>query len=110
MNYKGRIVFIGQPKQVTDKFTLREFVLTNPDETYPQEVKFQVSNKNCSLLDRFNVGDIVDVAFNLRGKRYQGKDGQPGWFTTVEAWKITGQQATPEKDYNDAFNNNEVPF
>ena len=65
MTYTGRIVWIGQTKQVTDKFAIREFVLTDGKDTYPQEVKMQVTQKNCPLLDNYNVGDEITVHINL---------------------------------------------
>jgi single-strand DNA-binding protein len=111
MTYTGRIVWIGQTKQVTDKFAIREFVLTDGKDTYPQEVKMQVTQKNCPLLDNYNVGDEITVHINLKGRRYE-RDGQPNWYTTVEAWrfeaKSAGNTKGAEPDYTSAFDN--LPF
>jgi hypothetical protein len=87
MTYTGTIVFIGETKQVSDKFTTREFVLTDQNEKYPQEVKFQVTQKNCALLDIYNLGDEVTVHYNLRGRRYE-KNGTVNWYNSIEAWKF----------------------
>lgn len=110
MTYTGTILHIGEPKAVTEKFTLREFVVTDNNEKYPQEVKFQVSNKNCAFLDAYNVGDVVEIAFNLRGRRYE-RDGNVSWYNTIEAWKISKVSTNPtgQRDYTASFND-DVPF
>ena len=110
MTYKGTILYIGEPKAVTEKFTVREFVVTDSSDKYPQEIKFQVTNKNCPFLDAYNVGDVVEIAFNLRGRRYE-RDGNVTWYNTIEAWKISKVSANPtgDRDYSDAFNQ-DVPF
>lgn len=109
MTYDGTIVFIGKTKQVSDKFALREFVVTDTNEKYPQEIKFQVTQKNCPLLDGYNVGDVVSIAYNLRGRRYE-KNGDTNWFNAIEAWKIDRKSASPSgpRDYSNAFD--DVPF
>lgn len=109
MSYTGTILHIGEPKAVTEKFTLREFVVTDNNEKYPQEVLFQVSNKNCPILDAFNVGDVVTVEYNLRGRRYE-RDGNVKWFNTIEAWKIAKQSSSPSgfRDHTNSFD--QVPF
>jgi single-strand DNA-binding protein len=108
MTYTGTIVFIGETKQVSDKFVTREFVLSNTEDKYPQEVKFQVTQKNCGLLDTYNLGDEVTVHYNLRGRRYE-KNGTVNWYNSIEAWRFEGGKAkkattTSEMDVDD------IPF
>ena len=86
----GTIEAIFNKVQVTDKFAKREFVIKTKD-TYPQEIKLQVTQDKTALLDSLKVGQDVEVLFNLRGKSYTNKQGQKDWFTSVEAWKITAQ-------------------
>ena len=63
-------------------FQTREFVVTT-EETYPQYVKFQLTQDKCGILDGFAEGQKVKVHFDLRGREWQGK-----YFTNLNAWKV----------------------
>lgn len=89
MEITGTIAEIGEPVQVTERLTKREFVLSIPDENYPQEVSFETVNKNTAKLDNVNVGDTVTVTFDLRGRRVTLKNGEEKVFNTLSAWGIS---------------------
>jgi single-strand DNA-binding protein len=63
-------------------FQTREFVVTT-EETYPQFVKFQLTQDRCNILDNYNEGEKVKVHFDLKGREWQGK-----FFTNLNAWKM----------------------
>jgi single-strand DNA-binding protein len=111
MTYTGTVIYVGQTNQVSDKFAVREIVLSDETEKYPQEVKFQTTQKNCALLDNISVGDKVTAHYNLRGKRYE-RNGTTSWFSTIEIWKIHPANTStklPAADYSKAFDD-ETPF
>lgn len=70
----------------TSSFQTREFVITT-DGTYPQFVKFQLTQDKCALLDTYKEGEKVKVFFDLRGREWQGK-----YFTNLNAWKMEKAQ------------------
>lgn len=89
MLVKGEVVHVGYVEQISDKFSKCDLVLrTDYSTQYPQEVLFQVVNKNCDQVDNLKHGDIVEVDFNLRGRKWE-KDGEVRWFNTLDAYKIT---------------------
>lgn len=79
----------GTIKEVMDKvtfqsgFSKREFVVTEDDDRYPQDIKMEMVKENCALLDSFRPGDRVHVTFSLRGNLYQGR-----YFTNIQAFRI----------------------
>ncbi len=79
----------GTLKEVMDTMTFpsgfakREFVVTEDDARYPQDIKFAVVQNNCALLDSFQKGDRVRVTFSLRGNLYKGR-----YYTDLQAYKI----------------------
>lgn len=83
----GKLAVINPTVQVTEKFSKREFVIETED-TYPQRVIFQLANDNTSKLDGLNVGDSVEVSFNLRGREWTSPQGEVKYFNTLEAWRI----------------------
>jgi len=84
---KGELKVINDTRQVSDKFKLREFVLTTEGD-YPQVIQFQASQDKTELLDTLKVGQQVEVFFNLRGREWTNAEGIVKVFNTLDAWKI----------------------
>lgn len=91
----GKLKKIDPIVKVSDKFSKREFVLTDESSQYPQDILFQSVQDKCTLLDAYNVGDVVQVSFNLRGREWTSPQNEVKYFNTLEAWRIEGSQAAP---------------
>ncbi|NQW30059.1 MAG: DUF3127 domain-containing protein [Ignavibacteria bacterium] len=91
----GRLHAVMDVQQVTDTFKKREFVLEVQDGNYPQQIKFQVTQDRCALIDNYKVGQEVKVMFNLRGREFTNKEGQVMYFTNLEAWRLEAAQSSP---------------
>ena len=105
LTMKGAIKLINPIKVISDKFSVREFVITTPDAKYPQEVIFQTVNDKMDIIAPYGVGQEVTVSFNVRGREYNGK-----YYNTLDAWKVVGDVATPapsivndQMPWDDAF-------
>lgn len=86
----GKLHTICETKQVSERFTKREFVLeTNDNPKYPQTVLFQISNDRVSQLDGLQVGDEVTVEFSLRGREWKNPSGEIKFFNTLDVWKLS---------------------
>lgn len=100
LSFTGVVDHVFEQIQVTDNFAKREFAVLQTGTEYPQIVKFQVSNAKLSLLDNISTGDNITVYYNLRGNKRE-KNGEPLYFTTLEAWKIEKTaKASSEKATN----------
>lgn len=95
----GSIKLISETQTFDSGFSKREFVITT-QETYPQDVKFEVVKDKCAVLDKYAAGQVVDVAFNVRGNEYNGK-----YYVNLQAWKINeaGTSAAPQQEEEEAF-------
>lgn len=91
----GKLKKIDPIVKVSDKFSKREFVLTDDSSQYPQDILFQSVQDKCTLLDSYNVGDVVQVSFNLRGREWTSPQNEVKYFNTLEAWRIEGGHAAP---------------
>ena len=82
---EGAIINKLPAKQVSEKFKVQEFILRvgQPEDKYPQEVKFQLVNDNTDLIDFIQVNDVVEVTFDLRGREYNGTH-----YVTLNATKV----------------------
>ena len=84
MQVNGTIKSINESKQITDSFIKRTVVIES-DEKYPQMLEVEFFNRNAELLDTHNVGDLITVDINLRGREYNGK-----FYMNIQGWRITG--------------------
>jgi hypothetical protein len=93
----GKIVEIMPIQQVSGKFQKREFVMEHAENPqYPEYIKFEFVQDKCELLDKFAVGQQVEVMFNLKGRRWADAKGEVKYFNTLQAWKINiAGQASP---------------
>ena len=89
----GALKVINATNQVSDKFSKREFVITDSSSMYPQDIMFQLTQDKCNLLDGLTVGQSVEVSFNLRGREWINPQGEAKYFNSLEAWRITPQSA-----------------
>ncbi len=100
---KGKLLLKYDSQQLTERFKKREFVVEIPSGNYTEQVKFQLTQDKCDILDRFNIGEEVHVFFNLRGKPYT-KDGVTTYFNNLDVWRIDAV-----KENKDAANS-EIPL
>ncbi len=85
---KGTIKLIKETRKVSDKFSVREFVVTEGTGMYPQDIMFQAAQDKCAMLDAVNENDQVIVSFNLRGREWTSPQGEVKYFNTLDAWRI----------------------
>ena len=88
MEIQGRIKTIFATETVVQNgFQKRDLVITT-DGQYPQDIIIQFAQGNCAVLDRFQVGQMVKIHFNLKGREWTSPQGEVKYFNTVVGWKI----------------------
>src|SRR5688572_10125909 len=85
----GKLHTIYETKQVSERFSKREFVVEITDNPkYPQTVLFQLTGDRCSQLDGMNVGDQIAIEFSLRGREWRSPAGEVKYFNSLDVWKV----------------------
>lgn len=85
----GKIYALFETKQVSERFSKREFVVEMADNPkYPQLVMFQLTGDRCVQLDDFAVGDEVRIEFSLRGREWRSPSGEVKYFNQLDCWKV----------------------
>lgn len=90
MEIKAKLLEKYDTAQVSGSFRKREFVVEyaeNPQ--YPEFVKFELIQDKCDLLDAYNVGQEINVAFNLKGRKWTNPQGQVVYFNSLQAWRLS---------------------
>lgn len=85
MSYElaGQIKEVFEVQTFNSGFTKREFVVTNQEGKFPQDIKFELTKDRCSLIDEYKAGDQVNVHFDIRGNEYKGR-----YYVNLQAWKL----------------------
>jgi hypothetical protein len=107
----GTVKKVLEEKTFESGFNVREFVVTTEADKYPQDICFQCVKDKVELVNKLKEGDKVKVAFDLRGREYQGK-----YFVNLNAWKIdygssgSASDEPPPFDPADEILDEEPPF
>lgn len=84
----GSIKVVGKTQQVSDKFSKRELVITEPSGQRPQHIPVEFTQDRTSLLDSFKPGDEVTVTCYVNGREWTGKDGVTKYFLSLSGNRI----------------------
>lgn len=111
--FKGEVVYITPTVSVSDKFKKRDITLKSQDE-YPQYVTFQLTQDKCDLANNLKTGEVIEVQYNLRGRRWEAGDGTVKYFNSIEAWTMSLSSSTAVDKLIKTFDLNEssddLPF
>jgi len=84
----GKIKVLNPAVEVGATFKKRELVVATT-EVYPQFISINFVQDKCDLLDKFKVGDDVEVSVNLRGREWVSPQGETKYFNDIQGWKIS---------------------
>lgn len=112
MEITGKLHEIGEVEQVTDKFSKREAVLLDDSNAdYPEYIKVEFTQDKTAELDKFNVGDYVEVGINLRGRPWTNKDGKTVYFNSINGWRIKEvEKVANASEVLEESDEDELPF
>lgn len=96
----GMLYTIFETKQVSERFTKREFTVELADNPkYPQIVLFQMTGDRCSQLDSLRPGDGVRLEYSLRGREWKSPSGEVKYFNSLDCWSVeaVGERKTSRR-------------
>jgi hypothetical protein len=123
MKVTGKIHFVSALKTGSEKFKSKDVVLLT-DDKYPQYITIQLTQDKTGLLTEQNIGEIVEVSINLRGRKWESPTGEIKYFNTIEGWQINAVQSEVESEvenkgrealketiiHESNFDNDDLPF
>jgi len=80
---KGKLILKSEPRQISDKFRVMDFVIETLDEKYPQKIQLQILNDRIAEMDKYSLGEELEVSFDIRGREYNGK-----YYNSLNAYKV----------------------
>lgn len=82
---KGTVKRIWDTQTFDSGFYKRDFVITTQDQ-YPSDVKFAALKEKSEQLESVNVGDLIVVKFDVKGREYNDR-----YYVDLNAWRIEKQ-------------------
>ena len=104
----GKILYIYPPQQIPTKDGSKTIVKRGividctRFDPYTGERGFENTpmlefiGDRCTELDKYQVGQIVTISFDVQGTRYRNKDGSEQIFTRVQPYRIEPRQTQRE--------------
>ena len=123
MKITGKLLEIKDTQQVSDTFKKRTFVLEyaeNPQ--YPEYISLELIQDRCDLINGFQVGQEVEVSFNLKGRKWVNPEGETRYFNSLQAWRVeaidksssqpqqSSTQAGPTQEAATSSEEDDLPF
>ena len=117
MNYEAQGVVIQLlPEQTgtgkNGQWIKKDFVIETKDQ-YPKKISFSAWGDKAEQVKTINVGQNVNVAFNIESREFNGK-----WYTDLRIWKLDLAEAgsapaaplnnITEADFQAASSNSEL--
>lgn len=76
---------VQQGMSARGAWSKQEFVLEYPDGNFTSQVcMLAFGQDKVQELEKYQVGDRVKVAFNLKSREYNGR-----WYTDIQIWRIS---------------------
>lgn len=99
MEIQGRIKLVDETKEYgSNGFRKREMVVTT-EEQYPQHVLIEFVQDKTNLLDNFQMGQMVKVSINIRGREWVNPQGETKYFNSIQGWRVENME-TAQPDGN----------
>ena len=89
MKITGTLKIKKDTQVVSEAFSKREFVLTVVDGAFSNDILIQLTKDKVTLINDINIGDMLEVEVNLKGKEWTSPSGEVKYFNTIEAWKVS---------------------
>jgi hypothetical protein len=94
MQVKGKLKRINPTEVVSDKFKKRVLHVETVEQ-YPQVIEVQFIQDKCDIVDKYQVGQQVEIGYNLKGREWTNPEGVVRVFNTVEGWYIKADDQAP---------------
>lgn len=85
----GRICKIYPTVTRSESFRKRIFWLAEQATEYaPNTWELELWNKDCDMIDAYNVGDFVTCYIDIKGKQYTKANGEQAIMNTIKCWNF----------------------
>ena len=87
MELTGKVKVIYDEQQVSASYRKRDMVIST-EEQYPQHIQIEFPQDKADLLNNLQVGQLVKVSINIRGREWTNPQGETKYFNSIQGWRI----------------------
>ncbi|MBL4654171.1 MAG: DUF3127 domain-containing protein [Flavobacteriales bacterium] len=85
---EGTLLVIRDMEVIGGKFKKRECVLKTKEQ-YVQEILIEFTQDDCSMLNGYEVGELVSIDVDIRGRKWTNPEGIDKYFNSLKGWRIS---------------------
>lgn len=93
LNFRGKIISIGEVEQITDNFAKLTVIVEEVAEKYPQTLDIEIHKGKTEFMGKYGPGDILDFSCNFRTRAWDNREGKTIFFKTVVCWRYKGVES-----------------
>lgn len=110
----GRVTFVGETETFNSGFQKRLFCIECQDGSYTNEYGFELMKDKVSKVDGVNIGDEVEVKFNLGTQReYNGRrysNFPTAWYVKTLSRSPDAVPPAPDAGADVPTDDEDIPF
>lgn len=96
MQIIGIIHKIMETQQVSATFQKRVFIIKQDNgKGYPELISLEFVQDKVDHIKGYQVGQEVEVEFNLKGREWINPQGEAKYFNTLQAWRMNSSKGEP---------------
>ena len=100
----GKVKFVDEVREFgSNGFRKHQVVVETGDGRWDNPIPVEFTKDHIELSKNLKVGDQVQIQSRINGREWQGKDGVTKWFTSINGYKITQEDAGREDDLSSSF-------
>ena len=97
-NLEGTVEKLSPVQHIGEKNYPKQMIWIQTGGKYPQTVELEAFGERANDTSILSIGDQVKIDFDLKGRKWTGKDGIEKCFTTLSLLKIEVKGKTSYKE------------
>jgi len=100
----GKVKFVDEVREFgSNGFRKHQVVVETGDGRWDNPIPVEFTKDHIELSKNLKVGDQVQIQSRINGREWQGKDGITKWFTSINGFKITKEDAGLDEDPSSSY-------
>jgi hypothetical protein len=82
-----------EEKELATNFKKREFVLeVKSSSNYSESIVFSLVNSSCKYIDNLEIGDVLTVSFNIKGRKWISPEDETRYFNALDVHRVIKEE------------------
>ena len=98
--------------ELTSTFSKRDFVIEIKTSSEKSEtITFALLGSNSEIINELEIGDMITVSFNIKGRKWISPENETKYFNALEAYRVIKEENSYAPSFSDTSGDgNDLPF